>query len=214
MKCSMVTRAALNSFKSPELRKSVLHSQYVSLLQQSPNFLLLQHNNLLPSESRNFRNELKKHAPDASLKIISGSIFRHALHVYESMPKGADGSVDLSAANTVASHKNAKRIKLDIDDLFAGPLAVFALGPNVAPESIRGCLTALKRYQSKMVLLGGRLESEGFDYFQIDSISKIPSHKDLQASLLSLLSQPAQQVKRLLDMARGDVAYTLERREN
>ncbi|WBW71352.1 mitochondrial ribosomal protein subunit L10 [Schizosaccharomyces osmophilus] len=214
MKCSMVARAALNSFRSPELRKSVLHSQYVALLQQSPNFLLLQHNNLLPSESRNLRNELKKHAPDANLKVISNSIFRHALHVYESMPKGTNGSVDLAAANTVASHKNAKRVKLDIDDLFAGPLAVFALGPSVAPENIRGCLSALKRYQNKMVLLGGRLESEGFDYFQVDSISKIPSHKGLQTSLLSLLSHPAQQLKQLLDMARGDVAHTLERREN
>ncbi|EPY53476.1 ribosomal protein subunit L11 [Schizosaccharomyces cryophilus OY26] len=214
MKCSMVARAALKSFKSPELRKSVLHSQYVALLQESPNFLLLQHNNLLPSESRNLRNELKSHAPNGNLKIISNSIFRHALHVYDSLPKGADGSVDLSKANDISSNKNANRVKLDIDDLFVGPLAIFALGPDVAPESIRGCLSALKRFQNKMVLLGGRLESEGMDFFQVESISKIPSHKGLQASLLSLLSHPSQQLKQLLDMARGNVAYTLERRED
>lgn len=195
------------------MRKSFLHSNYVQLIQESPNFLILQHNNLLPREAKSLRTELKAKVPGSKLQVIRGSIFHHALKVYESIDRLSNGCVDMQKVNLIETHKKAQKIKLDIDNLFVGPLAIFTLGPKLSPEAIRGFMSVLKGYQNKILLLGIRAESKGMDPFEVENLSKIPSLEFLQSSLLSVLSSPASQLRRILDLSKANVAYTLERRE-
>ncbi|EEB09667.1 ribosomal protein subunit L11 [Schizosaccharomyces japonicus yFS275] len=213
---AMLQKTWTTLLKPAASRKSILHHQYTAALQASPNFLVLQHNNLLPSEWSNIRLGLRAIAPQLQLRVVKHLVFRHALRILESYGWKQNGpalTVSPSEASSVEAHNRVKKVTTDIDPLLVGPICVLYLGQHIEPPTLKAVLGLLKPYSRLLLLLGGRLEHGAADVDDITRVSKLSSLSGLQGQLVSLLSQPGLHLTQRLQTAYGRIAHILEQRK-
>lgn len=185
-------------------RKSSLHSEYSNLIQSSPFFLLLGHQNFTVAKFTTLRKDLAKlkpsatpapNQPPARLSVIRHAIFGAA--VKSSQPR---------AAPLLSS--------------IQGPTAVLAF-PTLDPPQLKAVLRTIDRAIPKsqsgaapgpsLKVIGAYVDGRVLQPAGIQTLSTLPTLDTLRAQLVGLLSTPAAQLAGVLDQARGGrLSRTLE----
>lgn len=177
-------------------RKSSLHTEYSTLVQKSPFFLLLGHQNFTVAKFTTLRKDLAKlkpsaalahHQPSAKLSVIRHAIFGAAL-------------------------KSSQPRAVPLLSSVQGPTAMLAF-PTLDPPQLKAVLRMIDRAIPKpqpgahpgpsLKVIGAYVDGRVLQPAGIQALSTLPSLDTLRAQLVGLLSAPAAQIAGVLDQARG-----------
>ncbi|KAB5590719.1 hypothetical protein CTheo_5841 [Ceratobasidium theobromae] len=188
-------------------RKTALSSDYNTIIQNSPFFLVLGHQNLSVARFTALRKDLAKIKPSQSAppnqSTAKLSVIRHAIF----------GSVIKSTQPQTAS----------LITSIHGPAAILAFS-SLDPPHLKSVLRTIDRAIPKprkgeapqksppsIQIIGAFAEGRVFQHEGVRDLSTLPSLDTLRAQLVGLLSAPAAQLAGVLDQARGGrLSRTLE----
>jgi ribosomal protein L10 len=188
-------------------RKSALHAEYSSTIQDSPFFLILGHENFSVAKFTTLRKELAKIKPSKDVPLNQPparlSVIRHAIFG--------------------AAIKSAQPRALPLVSNVQGPAAILAF-PSLDPPHLKSVLRVIDRSipkssqaqgqdgpKPKLQVLGAYAEGRVFQLEGVKHLSTLPTLDTLRAQLVGLLSAPAAQLAGVLDQARGGrLSRTLE----
>ncbi|OLL26887.1 54S ribosomal protein L11, mitochondrial [Neolecta irregularis DAH-3] len=189
--------------KPSNLRKSYVFNRYVNLLLQSKVQLIIQHNNLTAREHLNFRKSLS--LINAKATVVRAGILDVAYGVTHLIRKenwkGEYGDLLLG--------ERAKRVQLPIQSILLGPICLVTLSDFV-PSSIKAIIKTLAFSKGKLMLIGGVIEHQTFDSFELDEMKNLPDLESLRGQLLGLLSSSGQQLAHILGSTQQMLCYALE----
>ncbi|KAG8738293.1 hypothetical protein FRC10_007069 [Ceratobasidium sp. 414] len=176
-------------------RKSSLRAEYTRIVNHSPFFLVLGHENFSVAKFTALRKELAKIKPTsdgyhpAKLYVIRHAIFGAAV-------------------------KSAQPLATPLLSTVRGPTAVLAF-PTLDPPQLKYILRTLDRAVPKsapgpgappslsLKILGAFVDGRVLRPDGVRSLSTLPTLETLRAQLVGLLSAPAAQLAVVLDQARG-----------
>lgn len=185
-------------------RKASLHSEYSNLIQNSPFFLLLGHQNFTVAKFTSLRKDLARLKPSATpapdqlpAKL---SVIRHAIFG--------------------AAVKSAQPRAAPLLSSVQGPTAVLAF-PTLDPPQLKAVLRTIDRATPKaqpgappgasLKVIGAYVDGRVLHPAGIVNLSTLPTLDTLRAQLVGLLSAPAAQLAGVLGQARGGrLSRTLE----
>jgi ribosomal protein L10 len=183
-------------------RKAALHNEYSSIIQDSPFFLLLSHQNFSVAKFTTLRKDLAKHKPSASVDQAPAklSVIRHAIFG--------------------AAVKSAQPRATPLLSSVEGPAAVLAF-PTLDPPQLKAVLRTIERAILKaqpgappgpaLKVIGAYVDGRVLYPKGVKDLSTLPTLDSLRAQLVGLLSAPAAQIAGVLDQARGGrLSRTLE----
>ncbi|CAE6535549.1 unnamed protein product [Rhizoctonia solani] len=188
-------------------RKSALHSEYSSTIQNSPFFVILGHQNFSVAKFTALRKDLAKIKPSkgapADQPPAKLSVIRHAIF------GAAVKSTQPQAAPLISSVQ--------------GPAAILTF-PSLDPPYLKSALRTIERAvptpkpgalvdptKPRLHVIGAYAEGRVFQSAAIKNLSTLPTLDTLRAQLVGLLSAPAAQLAGVLDQARGGrLSRTLE----
>jgi large subunit ribosomal protein L10 len=162
--------------------RQYLFATYYKLMFGNRLVLFIQHNNLTVSEQENLRRQLCKH--DASMKIIR-------IHIFNAMLRRSAAYMGVSS-------------------LLVGPTCIVTSNASDEkdPQLLANVLSMIRKNR-KLLLLGGKLDSDLLDYEGLENAARLPPLHQLRAELIGLLNAPASHVITTLSRNSKDLVFTL-----
>lgn len=147
---------------------------------------------MIRSEKVNAVNELEQLYRNNSAIIVT---HYHGLTV-EAVTKlrnnlRKDGAKFKVVKNTLAKIAAKQAGIANVDSLFKGPVAIAYSQDSVATAK---AVSEFAKTNSAFKVVGGILDSNVVDHKMVDHLSKLPSLKELQATIVGILQAPARKV--------------------
>ncbi|CDH55376.1 hypothetical protein RO3G_09870 [Lichtheimia corymbifera JMRC:FSU:9682] len=168
-------------------RRTYLHQQYESIVNNDRAMFIFQHNNLTVREFTALRQELSRLGAPAKLTVLRSGVFNSVLR----------------------STKYANLEPL----VEGGPTCIFHTNANDAehPDLLKKAMAVLGK-NKKMMLLGGKLDDTLLTHDDVNKIVQLPGLPQLQAELLGVLEAPGRKLLSTLDSPARQLHSILDRR--
>ncbi|KAF7727493.1 hypothetical protein EC973_007471 [Apophysomyces ossiformis] len=167
-------------------RRTYLHQQYESLINDNRVLFVFQHNNLSVKEFTQLRQELSLVEGPSKLTVLRSGVFNSVLR----------------------STKFA-----NLEPLITGPTCVLSTNANDAehPQLLKKVTEVLNK-NKKLVLLGGKIDNTLLNQTDVNNIVQLPGLDQLRAELLGTIQAPPRQLLRLLESPASQLHSVLDRR--
>lgn len=163
-----------NTWKHIFSRKTFLVDYYKYLNDNNEIVLYVHHNNMVKTENRRLRSELKR--VGAQLNIVRNSIY----NVYLKSAHEED------PADEATSARNKDNVH-PLSPLLNGPTGIITIS-RCEPQTVAQVLKILSGAQEKLILIGARIESNVFDVSKVNQFKDLPNKEQLQSQLAGLLT--------------------------
>ncbi|KAG9290558.1 hypothetical protein G9A89_020928 [Geosiphon pyriformis] len=187
IKSIVIPRPATTNWGKPfPPRRNYLHNLYYAELHCNRLVLILQHNNLTVAEQVELRNALGR--LEAKLLYIRLGIFRAILKL----------SVTF----------------INLKPLITGPTCIITCSTIDENPTLLADLLSVINKNKKLLLLGGKLDSNLLNFEGIERASRLPALHHLQKELVGVMSSPAMKMVRLLSQNPQNLLKALETHKN
>jgi large subunit ribosomal protein L10 len=144
------------------------------LFDKSEIVLFAHHNNLVKTETNNYRNEIK--ALGGELSVVRNSLLLSYLRAAnEPHPASKEAYI------------KTKDIKHPFAPLLVGPTAIITI-PSLDPSVVKKIVKFTKSTNEKLFLVGARIDNKLFDLTEINAFKELPTKEQLHAQLAGLLT--------------------------
>lgn len=163
-----------DTVKPLKSRKTYLVDIYSHILKNSPVVLLVHHNNLLKTDDRNLRSQIKK--VGGELTISRARLLKVALR-----------GVEHSDPASKEAQKTFKNNKHEIFPLLNGPTGLIHFS-EMNPKAVDGVVKVLEKSKGSLLLLGAMVDKKALSIQEIDTFKTLPTLPEVRSQLVGVLS--------------------------
>lgn len=155
-------------------RKTYLVDVYSHILKTAPVVLVVHHNNLLKSDDRSLRTQIKK--AGGELTISRARLLKVAL-------RGLEHSDPASQE----AQKQFKKNTHEIFPLLNGPTGLVHF-PEMTPKAVEAVIKVLDKSKGSLLLLGAMVDKKALSVDDINVFKTLPSLPEVRSQLVGVLS--------------------------
>ena len=168
-------------------RRTYLHQQYESIINDDRVMFVFQHNNLTVREFTDIRQELSVLGAPTKLTVLRSGVFNSVL-------------------------RNTKYANLE-PLVAGGPACVLHTNMSDAehPDLLKQAMQVINK-NKKLTLLGGKLDDTLLSNDDVTKVVQLPGLQQVQAELLGVLESPGRKLLGMLDSPARELHSVLDRR--